>query len=69
MKVIGCLWNNALSGDKGLLGPKMQLRREMRSDDGASGEDSLVKEQWRCWFDGKRLGRLGPSLDEAAHKT
>ena len=60
MKVNGCLWNTALSGDKGLFSDDLALRREILG--GESGDDK-VTEQWRVWYRGTRLGRVGPPLE------
>lgn len=64
MKVTGCWWNPALSGLKGLLGGTMEIRREILPENVAIGGIAGPKEQWRVWYKGKRLGRVGPTVEE-----
>jgi hypothetical protein len=67
MRVVGCWWNPALSGLKGLLGGTMEMRREILDDDSALGREgskgSEPRDQWRIWYKGKRMGRVGPSVE------
>jgi len=65
MKVIGCWWNPALSGLKGLLGGTMEMRREILKERAGDDESRGARDQWRVWYQGKRMGRIGPSIDEA----
>jgi len=75
MRVTGCWMNPALSGLKGLLGGTIEVRREILKEvkaGEAGGDEKLekqekpgVRDQWRFWYKGKRMGRVGPSIDEA----
>ncbi|ORX37790.1 hypothetical protein BD324DRAFT_680670 [Kockovaella imperatae] len=65
MQVNGCLWNHAMQGDKGLFSSNLALRREILSETEGDEEGIKVKEQWRCWYDGMRLDRVGPSLEQS----
>jgi hypothetical protein len=66
MRVTGCWWNPALSGVKGLLGGTMEIRREILPGESGSSDTSTAgpRDQWRVWYRGKRLGRVGPSVEE-----
>lgn len=64
MRVTGCWWNPALSGMKGLLGGTMEVRREILPQN--SNTEGMIgpKDQWKIWYQGKRMGRVGPSIEE-----
>lgn len=71
MRVVGCWWNPALSGLKGLLGGTMEMRREILKDEAGEVEagregsrDAAPRDQWRIWYKGHRMGRIGPSVEE-----
>jgi hypothetical protein len=68
MRVTGCWMNPALSGLKGLLGGTIEVRREILKESRTEAEIEEkpgVRDQWRFWYQGKRMGRVGPSIDEA----
>ena len=67
MRVVGVWWNPALSSTRGLLGGTMEMRREiLPQETGLSPGTEVVppKDQWRVWYKGKRLGRVGPSVED-----
>jgi hypothetical protein len=66
MLVEGAWWNAALAGPQGVLGGKMELKREILVGSGRhpmTGEPE-VKARVGLWYDGKRFSRLGPPLED-----
>ncbi|GFZ52353.1 hypothetical protein JCM24511_10126 [Saitozyma sp. JCM 24511] len=66
MLVEGAWWNAALAGPQGVLGGKMELKREILLGSGrhpTTGEPE-VKARVGGWYDGKRFSRVGPPLED-----
>lgn len=65
-EVGGVWWNAAMSGPVGVLGGKMELRREILDGSGVNAVtgDARVRARYRLYHSGKRFGRLGPGLSE-----
>lgn len=58
-------WNAALSGPHGVLGGKVELKREMllpssTPDRATTAGQPDMGVRWGLWHGGQRLGRLGP---------
>jgi hypothetical protein len=66
MLVEGAWWNSALAGKEGVLGGRMELRREILVGSGRNQvtKEPEVKARVGVWFDGRRFTRVGPPLEE-----
>ncbi len=64
--VEGAWWNPSLAGKRGLFGGLLELRREILDSSGRNGVmgDAEVRAQYRVWYEGKRMPRLGPALQD-----
>lgn len=61
------LWTNpAMTSNRGLLGGTIELRREILAENKDTGVAAQkIRDRWRVWYKGKKIDRVGPSLEEA----
>jgi hypothetical protein len=65
-EVGGAWWNAAMAGPAGVLGGKMELRREILEGSGVDAVtgDAKVRARYRLYHGGQRFRRLGPALSD-----